>query len=95
MDCVTTRLQMEIGIFFLSLTLKNASLLGKLAKFSLVVREPRYFFRENYFKRSSEIQKFSRENVEIFWWSTNRDKICQVVRESEKVEKRCYIRPDP
>jgi len=34
-------------------------------------------------KRSSE---FSRENVEIFWWSTNRDKICQVVRESEKVE---------
>ena len=37
----------------------------------------------------SEIQKFSRENVEIFWWSANRDKICKVVRESEKVENRC------
>jgi len=41
MDCVTTRLQMEIGIFFLSLTLKNARKFGKLAKFVLVVGEPR------------------------------------------------------
>jgi len=41
MDCVTTRLQMEIGMFLLSLTLKNARKLGKLAKFFLVVREPR------------------------------------------------------
>src|SRR6218665_3860862 len=41
MDCVTTRLQMEIGMFFLSLTLKNARKLRKLAKFSLGVREPR------------------------------------------------------
>jgi len=32
MDCVTTRLQMEIGMFFLSLTMKNARKLGKLAK---------------------------------------------------------------
>jgi len=23
------------------------------------------------------------------WWSANRDKICQVVRKSEKVENRC------
>src|SRR6218665_360440 len=41
MGCVTTRLQMEIGMFFLSLTLKNARKLRKLAKFSLEVREPR------------------------------------------------------
>src|SRR6218665_4016406 len=106
MDCVTTRLQMEIGMFFLSLALKNARKLGKLAKFFLVVHEPRKNseifprkcrnsfwwsanrekFRENDFKRSSEIQKFS--NVEIFVWSANRDKICQVVRDSEKVENR-------
>src|SRR6218665_1066075 len=48
-----------------------------------------FFLSENDFKRSSEIQKFSRENVDIFWWSANRDKICKVVRESEKVENRC------
>jgi len=48
-------------------------------------------FRENDFKRSSEFQKFSQENVEMFWWSANRGKICQVVRESEKVENRCII----
>jgi len=41
MDCVTTRLQMGIGMIFLSLTLKNARKLGKLAKFFLVVRKPR------------------------------------------------------
>ena len=40
-------------------------------------------------KRFSEIQKFSQENVYIFWWSANRDKICEMVRESEKVENRC------
>jgi len=40
MDCVTTRLQMEIGMFFMSLTLKNAWKLGKLATFFMVVREP-------------------------------------------------------
>src|SRR6218665_2374561 len=50
-----------------------------------------FFLSENDFKRSSEIQKFSRENVDIFWWSANRDKFCKVVRESEKVENRCYI----
>src|SRR6218665_125998 len=41
MDCVITRLQMEIGMFFLSLTLQNAKKLGKLAKFFLLVCEPR------------------------------------------------------
>ena len=40
MDCVTTRLQIKIGMIFLSLTLKNARKLGKLATFFLVVREP-------------------------------------------------------
>jgi len=41
MVCVTTRLQMEIEMFFLSLTLRNARKWGKLAKFFLVVHEPR------------------------------------------------------
>ena len=41
MDCVTIRLQMEIGMLVLSLTLKNSRKLRKLAKFILVVREPR------------------------------------------------------
>src|SRR6218665_2378616 len=50
-----------------------------------------FFLSENDFKKSSEIQKFSRENVDIFWWSANRDKFCKVVRESEKVENRCAI----
>src|SRR6218665_803370 len=89
MDCFTTRLLMEIGIFFLSLTLKNARKLGKLVKFFLVDDDPKKHLRENDFKRSSEIQKFSRENVDFFWWSANQVKICQVVRESEKVETRC------
>jgi len=30
MDCVTTRLQMEIGMFFLSLPLKNARKFGEI-----------------------------------------------------------------
>jgi len=59
--------------------------MGKLAKFFLVVREPRKKY-ENVTLKSRK--KFSRENVETFWWSANRDKICQVVRESEKVENR-------
>src|SRR6218665_2337524 len=79
---------MEIEMIFLSLTLKNGRKFGKLAKFFLVVREPRKNLGKMTKKRSSEIQKFSKENIEIFWWSANRDKICQVVRESEKVENR-------
>ena len=61
MDCVTTRLQMEIGMFFfLSLTLKNARKLGKLAKFFSVVRE----LRKNLGKMSEKgRQKFYQENV--------------------------------
>jgi len=47
MDCFTTRLQMEIGMFFLSLTLKNARKLGKLVKFFLVVGESKKHLREN------------------------------------------------
>ena len=75
-------------MFFLSFTLKNARKLGKLAKFFLVVCVLIKKLRENDLKRSSKIQKFSQENVEHFWWSANQDKICQVVRESEKVENR-------
>src|SRR6218665_3952529 len=37
----------ELECFFLSLTLKNARKLRKLAKFCLVVREPRNNLREN------------------------------------------------
>jgi len=58
MDCVTTKLQMEIGMFFLSLLLKNAKKLGKLAKFFLVVCEPRQNLGKRT-KRVSDIQKFS------------------------------------
>jgi len=75
MDCVTTRLQMEIGVVFLSLTLRNAR---KLAKFFLVVREPRIFFRENDFKKVVR-------NSEIF---PRKCRIFLVVRELEKVENR-------
>ena len=78
MDCVTTRLQMEIERFFLSLTLKNAKTLGKWAKFFLVVLEPKIFLGKMTKKRSSEIQKCPYENVKEFF----------VVRESENVENR-------
>ena len=59
-----------------------------MAKFLLVVREP----RKNLGKMTKKVvrnSEISREDVEIFWWSTNRGKIFQVVRESEKVENRC------
>ena len=66
MDCVTTRLQMAIGMFlFLFLTLKNARKFGKLAKFFLMVREPTKSLGKMTLTRSSEIQKFSQENVEF------------------------------
>ena len=57
MDCVTTRLQMEIGMFFMPLTLKNARKLGKLATFFMVVREPRKILRKWFKKvvRNSEV----------------------------------------
>ena len=58
-------MQMKIEMFFLSLTLKTARKLGKLAKFFLVVREPRKNVGKLPKRRSSEIQKFSQENVEI------------------------------
>ena len=88
MDCVTTRLQMGIGMFFSVLDPGKCKEIGEIGEILFVVREPRRNFGENDLKRSSEIQKFSRENVDIFWWSANRDKICQVVRESEKFENR-------
>ena len=46
--------------FFQFLTLKYARKLGELAKFFLVVREPRKHLGKK------GLQKFSRENVEIF-----------------------------
>jgi len=57
---------MEIGMFSLSLTLKNARKFEKLAKFFLVVREQTKYLGKMTLKRSSEIQKFSKENVEIY-----------------------------
>jgi len=123
MDCVTTRLQIKWACFFQSLTLKNARKLGKLAKFILVVREPRKnlgnmtkkvvrnseIFSRKLTKfllmvcdsrkylgkmtkkmvRNSEI--FQRKCRNLFWWSAARDKICQVVRESEEVENRWFM----
>src|SRR6218665_3118634 len=53
------------NVFSLFLTFKNARKLGKLAKFFLVVRGPTKFLGKMTLKRSSEIQKFSQENVEI------------------------------
>jgi len=58
MDCVTTRLQMEIGMFFMSLTLKNARKLGKFSKFFLVVREPRNFLRKMTKKGRQKFRNF-------------------------------------
>src|SRR6218665_283368 len=69
---------------------ENARKLAKLAKFFFVVCEPRKFLSH---KTKKGRQKFSREHVEIFWWSANREKVCQVVRESEKVGN-CWRRPN-
>src|SRR6218665_4214134 len=81
---------MKIGIFFLSLTLKNARTLGKLAKFFLVVREPRKDLGKMTKKVIRNSEMFPRK-FRSFGWSSNRDKICIVVRESEKVENRWPI----
>jgi len=54
-------------MFFSILDLEKCKELGKLAKFFLVLREPTKYLGKMTFKRSSEIQKFSQENVEIFW----------------------------
>src|SRR6218665_2194133 len=85
MDFVATRLQMEIGMFFSVLDPEKFKEIG-----DILFGGPRTQknLRKMTKKRSSEIQKFSQENVKNVWWSANRDKICQVVRESEKVEKR-------
>ena len=79
MDCVTTRLQMEIGMFFSVFDPETAR---KLAKFFLVVRERR--------KKLVKMTNFQKEGRQKFFprKCRNRDKICQVVRESEKVENR-------
>src|SRR6218665_2718806 len=91
MDCVKTRMQ-KIDTFLSVLDPKNARKLGKLAKFCFGGPRTEKILRKKTKIRSSEIQKFSKENVDMFWWSANRDKICQVDRESEKVENRCYRR---
>src|SRR6218665_898561 len=89
MNFVTTKnYKWKLYCFFLCLPLKRQGNCGKLAKFLLVVREP----RKNLGKMTKRVvrnSEISREDVEIFWWSTNRGKIFQVVRESEKVENRC------
>src|SRR6218665_1720959 len=79
---------MKIGISFLSLTLKMQGNWENWRNSFWWSANREFFLSENDFKRSPEIQKFSQENVDIFWWSANRDKICKVVRESEKVENR-------
>src|SRR6218665_2810608 len=88
MDCVTTKLQMEIGIVSV-LGPEKRKEIGKI--FDILFGGPRT--KKNLWKmtknRSSEIQKFFKENLDIFWWSANQDEVCQVVRESEKVDNRC------
>jgi len=74
-------------MLFLLLTLKNARKLGNLAKLFLVVANQENLGKMNK-RKSSTIQKFSKENVEMFEWSAKRDESCQVVRESEKDENR-------
>jgi len=48
------------------MTLKNARKLRKLAKFFLVVHEPRKKLGKVAKKRSSETKKFFQEDVDIF-----------------------------
>ena len=61
MDFVTTRLQMKIGMCFLSLTLKMQ---GNWENWQILI--VRKNLGKMTFERWSEILKFSRENVEIF-----------------------------
>jgi len=69
MDCVTA-IDYKWKLECLSvLDPENAKKLGKLAKFFLVFREARKHLGKMIKKGR---QKFSRENVEIFWWSPNR-----------------------
>jgi len=64
MDCVTTRLQMEIGMCFLSLIdPEKGKEIGKIDEIAFSGPRTEKNFRENDWKRSSGIQKFSRENV--------------------------------
>jgi len=88
MDFVTTRLQ-KIDTFLSVLDPKKCKEIGKIGEFCFGGPRTEKILRKMTKIRSSEIQKFSKENVDMFWWSANRDKICQVVRESEKVENRC------
>ena len=82
-----TKLWTKTWYAFLSLTLKNARKLRKLAKFSLEVREPRKSLGKMTKNVVWKSKIFPRKWIN-FWWSANREKICQVVRESEKVENR-------
>ena len=67
MDCVTTRLQMEIVMCFLSLIdPEKGKEIGKIGEIVFGGPKTDTKFRENDWNRSSEIQKFSRENVEFF-----------------------------
>src|SRR6218665_3344829 len=81
---------MEIGMFFPSLTLKNARKLGKLANFFGLLCEPRKGLGKMTKNCNQKFRNFPDKVWKFSWWSTNLDKTCQVVREPEKVENRCY-----
>jgi len=59
----------------------------RLRKF-FVVHEPRQNALGKWLKKV--VRNFPEKMWIYVWWSANRDKICKVFRESEKVENRCY-----
>jgi len=67
MDCVTTRLQMGIRMFFSVLDIEKCKEIGKIGEILSGGLRTEKKIRENDLKRSSEIKKFPRKNVEICW----------------------------
>ena len=55
MDCVTTRLQMEIGIFFYVFDPEKCKEIGKIGEIVFGGPQSEKKFRDNDLKRSSEI----------------------------------------
>src|SRR6218665_1098285 len=88
MDCVTLDCKWKLEIFFV-LYHGKCKEIGKIGEILSGGPRPQKTVGKLTNNRLSEFRNFPRENVEIFWWSAKRDKICQGVRESEKVENRC------
>src|SRR6218665_3050009 len=88
MNFVTTRLQMEIGMIFQSLTLKKMQGNWENLRHFFGGSRTGKHLRKMTKKGRQKFRNFPKK-CRNFWWSANRVKICQVVRESEKVENRC------